>query len=113
MSVLGDNIRAYRGNINLTQQELSDYLECDRVSLSYYETGERQPSIDILLKMSDIFGVELDDLLNESSDVLKENLSLAFRKEGMSSKNLNEIASFKKIIKNYIKMNRLATEYGL
>ncbi|NHJ86471.1 MAG: helix-turn-helix transcriptional regulator [Asgard group archaeon] len=113
MSTLGKNIQLLRKKNKLTQEELSKYLGCERVMLSYYETDTRQPNLDTLIKLSDVFGVELDDLLDESDCKLEENLALAFRTESMSVDNLNEIAMFKKIIKNYIKMDNLVKEYGL
>lgn len=48
----------------LSQQEVADYLHCSAVSYSRYETGNRSPSLDILIKIADFFDVTLDYLLD-------------------------------------------------
>jgi len=113
MNLLGANMKRYREYNSLTQKELADFLGCSREVISYYESGSRIPKIDVLNKISDIFGIELCELLEESSEMVEENLVLAFRKNDYSNEDFGEIASFKRIIKNYMKMERLITEYGL
>lgn len=54
------NIRARKG---LTQAEVASALGVSSVVYSRYETGSRQPSIDMLVQMADIFGVTVDYLL--------------------------------------------------
>lgn len=44
----------------MTQAELADYLGVNTVTLSRYETGDRNPKIDKLEKMSDLFHVSID-----------------------------------------------------
>ena len=34
-----------------------------REALSYYENGKREPSISMLIKMSEYFNVSIDDLI--------------------------------------------------
>jgi len=113
MSILGENLKKYREYNSFTQQDLADYLGFPREMISYYESGNRTPSVEILLNISDLFGIELDELLEESSEIVDENLVLAFRRGDINLENIKEIASFKKIIKNYMKMTRLLTEYEL
>ena len=45
-----------------SQQEVADYLHCSAVSYSRYETGNRYPSIDMLVLIADFFDVTLDYL---------------------------------------------------
>lgn len=113
MNVIGANIKRYREHNNYSQNELSDFISCSREQISYFENGSRVPKIDVLTKISDLFGIELSELLEESSEIIDENLVLAFRKNDSSNADFEEIVSFKKIIKNYMKMERLVTEHGL
>lgn len=53
-------IRTMRG---LTQAEVAEYLGCTPSVYSRYETGYREPSIDMLIKLANCFDVSLDDLL--------------------------------------------------
>lgn len=53
-------IRQIKG---ISQQAVADYLHCSAVSYSRYETGNRSPSPDLLVKMADFFDVTVDYLL--------------------------------------------------
>ena len=43
-------------------------LNISREALSYYENGKREPSISMLIKMSEYFNVSIDYLLRPESD---------------------------------------------
>jgi transcriptional regulator with XRE-family HTH domain len=53
-------IRTYRG---LKQQEVADKLKVGRNTVSDYETGRSQPNLEMLVKISDYYGVDTDVLL--------------------------------------------------
>ena len=53
-------IRTLKG---YSQQEVADRLHCSAISYSRYETGNRSPSYDILVKIADFFDVTVDYLL--------------------------------------------------
>ena len=44
----------------MTKQELADKLDISERTLTRYETGESEPTIRVLIKMSLIFNVSLD-----------------------------------------------------
>jgi len=111
--MLGENIRKYREHNSFTQEELAAFLGCSREVISYYENGSRIPKVELLNRMADLFGVELHALLEESPEIVDENIVLAFRRDNSTLDDVKEIASFKKIIKNYLKMERLVAEHGL
>ena len=43
-------------------------LNLNRTTYTKYETGASEPSIEILKRIAETFGVEVGDLLNESPD---------------------------------------------
>ena len=57
------NIKDIRIRKGLSQSEVAAALGVSSVVYSRYETGTRQPSIDILIQMADTFGVTVDYLL--------------------------------------------------
>ena len=57
------NLREIRVNRNLKVQEVSDYLCCLPSVYSRYESGKREPSIDVLLKLSKLCEVSVDYLI--------------------------------------------------
>lgn len=64
------NIKYLREKKKLTQQELADELNVSRSTIAGYEAEGKQPSIDKLSKISDYFGVTLDQLVKQ--DLSKE-----------------------------------------
>ena len=64
----GNNLRAQRKKLGLTQEQLAEKLGYDRSTYSYYEIGRTEPSISTLCKLSRIFGVTLDQLVYPQPD---------------------------------------------
>jgi hypothetical protein len=56
-----------------------------------------------LEKLADIYGVEEYDILTCNKSQLQADMAFAFRKNG-EVKNLGEIASFQRLVKNYLDM---------
>lgn len=59
---LGKRLRAYRKLKNLTQQELADLLGISIAIVGGIERGTREPSKDVLAKISRILGVTESEL---------------------------------------------------
>lgn len=68
------NIKDIRVRKGLTQSEVASALGVSSVVYSRYENGKRQPSIDTLIQMADIFGVTVDYLLGRQ-DIEDSTLS--------------------------------------
>ena len=58
-----DRITKLRVNKGLSQQQLAQQLGVKRSVVSYYESGDRLPSLDVLMEMSRVFNVGTDYLL--------------------------------------------------
>ncbi|PKR83250.1 helix-turn-helix domain-containing protein [Heyndrickxia camelliae] len=56
-------LKQLRKKNNFSQQQLADTLNLDQSSISYYELGKKEPGIDILIKIADLFEVSLDILV--------------------------------------------------
>ena len=48
---------------HLTQRQMAERLGVSKSVVNYYETGNRTPSIDILIRFSSIFHISTDYLL--------------------------------------------------
>ena len=59
----GKKLKALRNSQNLTQQQLANQIGVAKSIISYYESGDRFPSYDVLVKISYIFHVSTDYLL--------------------------------------------------
>lgn len=60
---LGTRIKKCRKSHNFTQKELSNKLGLTPKMISFYENDQRVPPVDILIKLSQIFSVSTDYLL--------------------------------------------------
>ena len=49
---------------NLNQLKVAMDLHISREALSHYENGKREPSLEMLKKLSDYFNVSIDFLIN-------------------------------------------------
>lgn len=62
-------LKALRKNLKLTQKDLSKILNLDPSSISKYESGAATPSPDVLVKISNFFGVTTDYLLGNTDTI--------------------------------------------
>lgn len=67
-----DKLKSLRTQANLTQNELAEKLMISRQAISNYEQDRGYPSIDILVGMSKLFNISLDELL--LTGIRKKNL---------------------------------------
>lgn len=65
---IGNRIKTLRTEYNLTQKQLADKLGLTPKMISFYESGQRIPPIDIVEKLSSIFSKSADYLIGLSSD---------------------------------------------
>ena len=69
MNDLAMNIKALRSYQNISQVELATRLGVSQTSIAHYEKGDRQPTIETLISLSDIFGVSIDELVGHKKDI--------------------------------------------
>ena len=102
--VIGQNLKAIRDSLGLNQDYVATFLDIKREMLSYYETGTRPAPISVLVKLSDLYGVTLKDLLDKNPKTSSLNAAFAFRADEVNKEDLEALALFKRIARNYIKM---------
>ena len=70
----GQTIATLRKNANMTQEQLAEKLYVSRDLVSKWETGNSPPNYKMLLKLAELFSVEVDALFDKDQ-ILKEELS--------------------------------------
>ena len=60
---LGEKIQNYRKRDGLSQEELARLLLVSRQTVSLWETGQTYPTIDNLIRLREIFGISIDEML--------------------------------------------------
>lgn len=102
-------IKELRLKNNFSQEQIAAFIgdNCKREMISYYETGEREVPLIVLEKLSDLFGIELEDFFEDDPDEIKTTCAFAYRAEGLEDSDFEKLALFRKIVKNYNKMLKL------
>jgi transcriptional regulator with XRE-family HTH domain len=89
---VGEKIQAYRKRLGMSQEELGQKLLVSRQTISLWEKDQTVPTIDNLMRLSDIFGISVDEILNsenkEQNAEIQPNESYRFT---FSKQELNEI----------------------
>lgn len=87
-----NRIKMLRENLGMTQQDLADKIEGAKSSVAMYEKGDRKPSLEVLVKLSEIFNCSIDYLLGKSDIRNSENNAddlLGLAKVGFTKENYN------------------------
>lgn len=57
------DIKKRRRITGMTQAKLAEALGCSAIAVCQWENGTRTPGIETLVKLADIFGCMVDDLI--------------------------------------------------
>ena len=66
MKEFSEIFKALRAKSKSTQQEIADCLGVTARSVRFYETGQRHPDFEGLIKLADYFDVSIDYLVGRS-----------------------------------------------
>lgn len=101
-----NRIKLLREELNMTQQELADKLDGAKSTVAMYEKGDRKPSMEVLLKLSEIFDCSIDYILGKSTIRNPEDYKYAYNRpkeaEGLSDEEVNDALRFYKEMKKKI-----------
>lgn len=62
---VGERIKTYRKAGNMSQEQLAEKMMVSRQTISLWEKNQTYPTIENLIRLKDVFGVSVDDLLGE------------------------------------------------
>ena len=68
-NTLRNNIKIIREQRNMTRQDLAKFLNLDVSTIGYYERGDSEPSVDMLIRISEVFHVTVDELVGKEADL--------------------------------------------
>lgn len=114
MITLGNNIKRYRKERKITQDQLAQVLGVSDQAVSRWENGMTYPDIELLPTIALYFGVSMDDLMgmeafkdeSEIEEILKKRQELKNRGEVQKSCELMRKAA-KRYPKNYELLSKL------
>ena len=89
---IGEKIQKYRKQLEMSQEELGQKLLVSRQTVSLWEKDQTVPTIDNLIRLREIFGASVDEMLGfeniEQNNEILPNESYRFT---FSNEELNEI----------------------
>lgn len=77
MTNLANNLTFYRKKNNLTQGQLGELLHVSAQAISKWENGQAEPSLDIILKLAEIYHISTDELLSSAQAETAETVTAA------------------------------------
>ncbi|MBO5004205.1 MAG: helix-turn-helix transcriptional regulator [Clostridia bacterium] len=107
-----NRIKQLREEFDFSQNDLAQKIGGAPSSIAMYEKGERKPSLEVLVKLSEIFDCSIDYILCKSDirkpdNQIKEEFTFAYHKEaeGLTDEEIADAIRFYKQIK-YGKNNK-------
>lgn len=101
-----NRIKSLREEFNYTQQDLAQKLDCSKSVIGLYESETRKPSMEVLIKLSEIFNCSIDYILGKSDIRNPEEFKYAYHRpkeaEGLSDEEVNDALRFYKEMKKKI-----------
>lgn len=88
----GERLKELRKGQRLTQQELAERIGVAKSVVSYYESGDRYPSYDVLIRIAHIFHTTTDYLFGIERE---RTIDVS----GLSEQEVSAIASIVDIVK--------------
>jgi len=98
---LAENIRAYRKERALTQEQLSEVLGVTAGAVYKWEAGLSVPDIELIMEMADFFDVSVDTLLGFAMQDNRPDATVKRLQECRRKKDLEGLSEAEKALKKY------------
>lgn len=90
---ISDKIIELRKSRGWSQENLAEYMDVSRQSVSKWESGQSIPDIEKIIKLSELFGVTTDYLLKDNIESKSKDNELENREYYPEVEKINEIQS--------------------
>lgn len=85
---VGKYLLELRKYYTITQDELASRLGVTRQAVSKWETGNTIPDVEILLSLSELYGIPINDILKADLTKIKFQKEIVFPGEGKNAKKI-------------------------
>lgn len=93
---LPDKLKALRLQSGLSQKQAAENLQISPSIVSAYETGERTPSTEVLLSLSQLYKCSTDYLLGRKAEKIRTELNT----DGLSERQIKALQNLIDTIKD-------------
>ena len=104
MMGINERIKNFRNRLHLSQEYVANFLEINRATYTQMENGKRKITAEDISRLSELFGVTADALLNENK-ISQPSTVFARSFEKLDENDQAEIMNLIKF-KEQIKMQR-------
>ena len=108
--IIAKNIKLLRQASNYTQESVAFFLGIGRSAYSNYESGDRELPLSCMEKLADLYGCDAYMLYEENESVREDMLATAFRVDNLSPADMEQIAAFKRVVKNSLMMDKMLSK---
>ena len=108
--IIAKNIKLMRQASNYTQENVASFLGIGRSAYSNYESGDRELPLSCMEKLADLYGCDAYMLYEENESVIEDMLATAFRVDNLSPADMEQIAAFKRVVKNSMMMDTMLSK---
>lgn len=70
--IFSERLKEEREKRNWSQHDLAEKIHVSRQSVSKWETGKNYPSIEIIIHLSDLFSITIDELLRSDEELTQK-----------------------------------------
>ena len=102
---MGEKIRQLREKSKISQKQIAEHLGVDQSMVSKIENNERKPSLELIEKISLLFGCSSNCF--ESDSKCKSQLQFTFRANEDNREDFEAIASINRVAFNLRDMKKL------
>ena len=107
---LAENIRAFRKDRSLTQEQLSEVLGVTAGAVYKWEAGLSVPDIELIVQMADFFDTSVDVLLGYEMKDNRLDATVKRLQEYRRQKDMTGLAEAEKALKKYPHSFRIVNE---
>ena len=93
-----ENLKAASEKRGLSQKEVAESIGVAKSTYSLYESGNREPNVQTIKKISDLLSVSADDLLGIDED--EQTVAAHFDGNEYTQEELDEIRKFAEFVKS-------------
>ena len=103
MKKINEIIKDFREDNDLSQQEVSNFLNVPRSTYGHYETGNSKIPLEVIIQLSKLYNITPNDILGFSSDLVGTDISKFYKLWQIIEKekiNIDKLIEMIKVIKN-------------
>lgn len=72
---LGNQIKKYRSELQISQEQLADRIYVSRQTISNWENEKSYPDVNSLVLLSEVFQTSIDNLIKGDIEIMKEKIN--------------------------------------